>query len=125
MDDSKNGIRVTRREFEDAIANLYLCEIDEAAIQRRELDLTIDYRLGTGFPDDRREQLWQVRQHIEKYRLRMAVKWLAKAVAAKWRRRRGAQMAQVVIDEYAKVLTPDELIMYFGSDEVKNPSLPS
>lgn len=125
MDEEKHGIRLTRREFEDAIANLYQREADEEAIQRRELDLTIEYRLGTQFPADRREQLWQVHQRIEKYRLRLAAKWLAGVVVAKWRRRQGTRMAQVVINEYAKVLTPEELIMYFGSDEVGNPSLPS
>ena len=117
-------MRLTQQEFEESIANLYQTEYDESILQRRELELTIDHRLGTEFPIDRREQLWEVCQNIERSRLRFAVKWLTNVLTSRLRRRQSTKLAQVVIDEYAKVLTTQELIMYFGRDATENPSLP-
>jgi hypothetical protein len=126
----QHGPRLTLREYEGAIVSLYsglpltASEAELGRVRRRELDLTIDYRLGKDFPSERRELLWQVQQRIEKRRLQLAAYWLVGRFVPRWLHRRANRVAKFVVDEYAKVLTRDELQAYFGEDEVENPSLP-
>jgi hypothetical protein len=126
----KHGPRLTQKEYEQAIVSLYRdapqpgSPRDEAGIRRRELDLNIDYRLGTRFPPERREALWRVQQTLEKRRLRLAASWVASLFARQRTAGQAKRLASFVIQEYAKVLDADELARYFGEEEVANPGLP-
>jgi hypothetical protein len=119
---------LTQREYERAVVALQGTASahpgDDDFIRRRELDLNIDYRLGTAFPPDRREALWRIQQRVEQRRLRLAASWLAAMLTPRLLLGRANRIARFVVDEYAKVLTPDELEAYFGVDMVANPSLP-
>lgn len=116
------GARLTRREYELAVVDLHgnaqkaKSAPERELIQRRELDLTIDYRLGTEFPKDRREKLWQAQQKIEKRRLKNLAARAAGAIAPGWLYRQTNWLARFVVGEYAKVLTASELGAFFGED---------
>jgi hypothetical protein len=115
-----HGRRLTQREYEQAIVALYTSQPSAlepdavARVRRRELDLTIDHRLGTEFPSDRRDALWQIQQRIERKRLRLLASWLASLAVPRLIDKRANQVAQFVLDEYAQVLTPEEMRAYFG-----------
>jgi len=93
-------------------------------IRRRELDLLIDHRLGCRFPRDRRDALWQAQCHIEKKRVRLAFSSLTRALVPR-RFRHGVEgLAGFVVNEYAKVLDPDELTRFLDLEDGKPPGLP-
>lgn len=125
-----HGPRLTLREYERAIVDLHSGAApegrrgDEERIKRRELDLTIDFRLGTRFPAHRRAKLWRTQQLINKKHARFAASWVADFLMQHLLHRRANIIARFVVDQYAKVLTGDELEAYFGADEVRRPSLP-
>jgi hypothetical protein len=128
MDRSVNfGRRLTDAEYQSAIIALQEAlppmpthEQDEAT-RRAELDLAIDHRLGVDFPIARRERLWSIQLRIEKRRMRLAL-WLLLPMAL---RRRAQRLAVDVVSEYARVLNQAELEAFFGSDEARNPALPT
>jgi hypothetical protein len=130
MNELGHGVRLSQQEYERQITELYsgfppASSKEEAAhLRRRELDLTIDHRLGQNFPQDRREALWEIQQRVEKKRLRLGLYWFTQFISGRWLRKRADDVAKFVIDEYAKVLTKKELEAYFGRAEVQNPSLP-
>ncbi len=74
----------------------------------------IDHRLGVDFPSERREALWFVQRRVEARRGRLAAKWMLSLVVPRALDRRANRVAQFVLDEYAQVLTPDEMRAYFG-----------
>lgn len=124
-----HGRRLSQREYEVAIADLHshptAAKNDrDAYVRRRELDITIDFRLGINFPASRRDDLWRVQQSIEERRLKSTAMWIVGALTPK-RLFTGANgVAKFVVDQYATVLTAEELRAYFGSEEVRYPSLP-
>lgn len=126
----QHGRRLTRREYENEIVSLHSSrapapdKAEDERIHRQELDLTIDFRLGKSFPRDRREAMWRIQQRIEKKRVQLATRWLAGLLVPSWLHRRAEGVAKFVIDEYAQVLSREELEAYFGADEVEHPSLP-
>ena len=115
-----HGRRLTQREYEQAIVGLYTSQppapgrAGDANVRRRELDLTIDHRLGIDFPPDRRDALWRIQQRIERKRLKLAASWLASLVMPRVLDKRANRVAQFVLREYAQVLTPEEMQAYFG-----------
>lgn len=117
-----HGRRLTQREYERAIVGLHTepppapGRGDDEQVRRRELDLTIDHRLGLNFPPERREALWRIQQRVEKKRLKLAGWWLASLLVPRALEDRSNRVAQFVIDEYAQVLTPEEMQAYFGPD---------
>ena len=125
-----HGPRLTQRQYEQAVVALHSSagsghgRTTLETLGRRELDLTIDFRLGTGFPSDRRDQLWCAQRRIEKARLRLAASSLASFLKPRLLHTRANRVAQFVVDEYAKVLTEEEMKAYFGADEMQWPSLP-
>lgn len=129
-DDLGHGPRLTRQEYERRIVELYRGLPPSPSrrlqddTQRRELDLTIDYRLGRNFPQHRRENLWHIQQRIEKRRMSLLYHWLLRFLSPKRLNRGAERIAQFVVDEYAKELTPQELEAYFGQEEVQHPALP-
>jgi hypothetical protein len=128
--DIGHGPRLSQKEYERGIVELYSGlppspdKEQEARIRRRELDLTIDHRLGKDFPQARRDALWEVQQRVEKKRIRLTLYWLTRFVSDKLLYRRANKVARFAVDEYAKVLTPEELHAYFGKEEAEHPTLP-
>lgn len=128
--DLGHGTRLSPKEYERQIVALYVglpsspSKEEEIGIRRRELDLTIDHRLGQDFPKDRREALWNIQQRVEKKRLRLMFHWLLHFISYKPLYSRANKLAGYLVDEYAKVLTKDELHAYFNLEENERPTLP-
>ena len=128
--DLGHGARLSEREYETRIVELHaglppsLGTEEQKDISRRELDLTIDYRLGRDFPSERREALWNIQQRVEKKRLRLMLHWLLHFISYRWLYGRANKLAGYLVDEYAKVLTKDELQAFFGLGENEKPTLP-
>lgn len=128
--DLGHGTRLSAKEYERRIVALYAGlppspdKEEEISIRRRELDLTIDHRLGQDFPKDRREALWSIQQRVEKKRLRLMFQWLLHFISYRWVYSRANKLAGFLVDEYAKVLTKEELRAYFNLDEDERPTLP-
>jgi hypothetical protein len=124
------GPRLTQEEYQRKIAELYLnlssasAEDREQTIRRRELDLTIDHRLGCDFPQERRDALWAIQEQVEKRRFRLAFKYLFRRFFAKRVERDVQGLAHFLVEEYAKVLTPEELQQYFNLRPGEPPVLP-
>ncbi|MFA5826559.1 MAG: hypothetical protein WC825_11405 [Gallionellaceae bacterium] len=125
-----HGSRLSDREYEKRIVALHsglppsLTKEEETKLRRRELNLTIDHRLGQDFPQQRREALWAVQQRVEKKRFRLIFYWLFHFITYKWLYARANKLAEYLVDEYAKVLTKDELQAFFGLGENERPTLP-
>jgi hypothetical protein len=124
------GSRLTQQEYQRKIAELYLnsssvsAEDRKQAIRRRELDLTIDHRLGCDFPKERRDALWAIQEQVEKRRFRLAFKYLFRRFFVKRVERDAQGLAHFLVEEYAKVLTPEELQQYFNLRPGEPPVLP-
>ena len=125
-----HGRRLTPEEYQTKIAELYAkpspvpVEDGERAIRRRELDINIDHRLGCCFPKERRDALWAIQEQVEKRRFRLVFKYLFRRLFAKWLARDAQQLANFLVEEYAKVLTPEELQAFFGLSPGEKPVLP-
>lgn len=111
------GRKLTQQEFEQAVVDLYDHARSKRSgyegdhIRRRELNLTIDHRLGVDFPLGRRDALWRAQQQVEQERLRFAARTLLAPIVV----RLGAnRLAKLVLKQYAQVLTVDELRAFFG-----------
>lgn len=125
------GKRLTEDEYQKAITDLYQkpplsisAEAWEQKVRRREFDLTIDHRLGLNFPEDRRNELWKIQEKIDKQRYYLTFKYLFRKIFAKQIVRDVQGLAGVLVDEYAKILTPEELQQYFGLRPGERPVLP-
>lgn len=126
----QHGRRLSEKEYERRIVALHsglppspdreTCE----RIQRSELDLTIDFRLGVDFPRERREALWHIQRQIEGRRARLFIHWVLGLFSYRRLHGRATKLAKGVVDEYGKVLTRPELEAFFGQEEVESPSLP-
>ncbi len=68
--------------------------------------------------------LWAAQRKIDRRRLRLFAAYLFRHLFRRIFLKEKNWIAQCVVDEYAKVLTPSELEMFFGKREVENPSLP-
>jgi len=125
-----HGQRLTPEEYQRKITALYTqpspasSEAGERAIRRRELELNIDHRLGCLFPKERRDALWAIQEQVERRRFRLVFKYLFRRLFAKWLARDAQQLANFLVEEYAKVLTPEELQAFFGLSAGEKPVLP-
>ncbi|WP_460415295.1 hypothetical protein [Pseudomonas sp. microsymbiont 2] len=89
---------------------------DDTLVRRRELDLTIDHKLGVDFPGPRRERLWQIQQRVERKRLRLLAHSLLANLLPVIARRRANAIAGFVEQAYAQELDAQEMADYFGDD---------
>ena len=96
----------------------------EREVRRTELNLAIDHRLGRDFPIQKREALWEVQQRVEKKRVWLMLKYFVKKLLRRSIAQEAQGLAQYLVDEYAKVLTPSELERFFGKAEARSPALP-
>ncbi len=93
-------------------------------VRRQELNLVIDHRLGRAFPEERRAALWAVQQRIEKKRLRLGMKYLLRRFANRLLARDAQALAGYAADEYATVLSPEELKRFLDLRDGQPPVLP-
>ncbi|HEY2169268.1 MAG TPA: hypothetical protein VGJ30_06555 [Candidatus Angelobacter sp.] len=124
------GPRLTDAEYEKQIVSLYRnlppmpSPAQDAETRRQELNLAIDHRLGRTFPEERRSALWAAQQRVEKKRLRLAMKHLLHRLVTKLLARDAQSLAGYAAEEYAKVLSPEELRRFLDLREGEPPSLP-
>lgn len=124
------GPRLTDAEYEKRIVSLYRglppmpSPEQDQEIRRQELNLAIDHRLGRAFPEERRSALWAAQQRVEKKRLRLAMKYLLHRLVTKLLVRHAQSLAGYAAEEYAKVLSPEELRRFLDLKEGEPPSLP-
>lgn len=96
----------------------------ESRVRRQELDLSIDHRLGCAFPSERRELLWKIQERIERKRLWLAFRSLLSGIFSRPLVSGAQKLAEDLLREYAQVLTPEELEVYFNLRQGEQPSLP-
>lgn len=102
---------------------------EDREIRRKELNLAIDHRLGVKFPQNRRDQLWEVMEHVERRRLSLGLKYVFKKVLMRKAVSRGLVdkangLAGIMVDEFAKILNTQELYRFFQLKPGEQPSLP-
>lgn len=113
---SPHGRKLTQKEFENSIAKLFEGheEINTEEIERQELELTIDYRLGINFPQERREALWLVHKKVKNRRKYMLTQSLiANFLPPFLRHTIVSKLIDYMLSEYSKVLSPDEMNDFF------------
>ena len=124
------GPRLSGREYEKKIVELHSGmppspgREEEARVRRRELDLAVDHRLGKDFPKEKRDALWEIQQRVEKKRMHLVFRWLFHFISYKPLYKKANRLAGFLVDEYAKVLTKDEIVAFFDLKENEEPSLP-
>ena len=122
MGNVDHGPLLSDQEYEKRIFALYdavppMPSVDaERELRRRELDVLIDHRLGVRFPLERRAALWTAQEHIEKRRTRLGIETLARALLPQRLQPKTSRLARFAIQEYAKVLTSDELEQFLGDE---------
>lgn len=117
-----HGQKLTPAEYERAVVHLYQSAHgtggtaeDRRSLRRSELDLQIDHRLGVDFPQSRREEMWRVQEQAERRRLRvlarsLLLRLLPRSLAVS----RLSKLTDVLISEYSRVLTPEEMRDFLG-----------
>jgi hypothetical protein len=124
------GPRLSDEEYEKQIVGLYRSlppmpsSEQDRETRRQELNLAVDHRLGRAFPEERRAALWAVQQRIEKKRLRLGMKYLLRRFVSGLLARDAQSLAGYAADEYAKVLSPEELKRFLDLKEGERPTLP-
>jgi hypothetical protein len=120
--DLGHGPRLSGEEYDRRVVRIHEgrppvpSRDEDRELRRAELDLAIDHRLGRDFPAERREQLWQVAQDVERRRLRLIGKHLLGRLLR--RREPGPEkaanrLAGWMVDRYAEVLDERELEAFF------------
>jgi len=131
---SKYSPRLSEQEYEQGIAELYKQAAEgqlsaapqnpDNIIKEKEFQLTIDYRLGINFPAEKREALWKAKERAEMQKLRLIGKYF-KVSLKKRAFADGMQiMLERMMEEFSKVLTPDELNAFMALQEGEKPVLP-
>lgn len=85
-------------------------------VRRAELDLTIDYRLGTRFPASRREELWNIQELVERRRGRLVFRYLLSWLLPGAVERGAMSLARYLLAEYRGVLDQQEMEQFVGQD---------
>lgn len=130
QEELNHGPRLSDEEYEKKIIELHRgvppipTKDQERQVRRLELNLAIDHRLGRDFPREHREALWKIQQRVEKKRLWLALKYPLRRFFAKSLARDAQDLTGYLVDEYAKVLTKNELKQFFGLQDGQQPALP-
>lgn len=109
------GERINEREYRRRVLALYEgpqhsknTHQSATSLRRRELDLTIDHRLGADFPRERREALWKAQQRLHRRKLpTLMMSFISKAFGSQ--RPIEEPLYELVLREYGRVLSPSEL----------------
>lgn len=129
---NRHGYRLTGEEYEQKVIALFnahpyntATEEQDAQYRKAELNLQIDRRLGVDFPADRREELWQVAQKIEKGRLLMGFRIVASYIfggKADEKHMDGSAadadvLTKFLVKKYSAVLDKEELEQFLGPEQ--------
>ena len=124
------GRRLTDQNHAQLVRDLYMGspampskDLDRT-LRRKELDLSIDHRLGCDFPSDRREAMWKVAERVERKRGRLILRHLVRRIFPRSLANGANGLAGFMVDEYAKVLSPAELREFFDLEPGERPTLP-
>lgn len=109
-----HGPTISGEEYDERVVKLHtdrprFSVDDEIALQRAELSIMIDHRLGICFPYDRRDDLWDAQQSIQKRKGRLFLLILLRMVGFD-------RLSKIVWEEFSKVLDSDEMLDFFGED---------
>jgi hypothetical protein len=124
------GTRLTDAEYMRQIVELHrgrpavLPKEQTDDLERRELDLRIDYRLGRNFPADRRAALWVVQQRLGRQWLWPFVAHLLRGIVPRAAARTARFIARGTVDEYSKVLSESEIARFLDLGMGESPALP-
>lgn len=124
------GVKLSGEEYDKRVVALHenlpstLSREMERQLRREELEAMIDYRLGCNFPKEKRDLLWKVQERIEKKRTLLMFKYLFRHLFKKSFVQNAQNLTGYLVDEYAKVLSKEELEMFFGQNEAADPALP-
>ena len=124
------GTNLSGEEYDKRVVALHenlphaLSREMEKQLRREELEAMIDYRLGRNFPKEKRDLLWKVQERIEKKRTLLMLKYLFRHFFKKSFVQSAQNLAGYLVDEYATVLSKEELEMFFGKNEAADPALP-
>ena len=117
---ARHGHRLGLEEYERRIIALYSeaspkpSREERRRLERTELDLTIDYRLGTAFPSDRRDALFAVQSRVRRQWLRLLLRDLGGRLLPRSAVRVAPGIPGFMAAEYRKVLDQDELMSFLG-----------
>lgn len=111
-----HGATISGEEYDSAMIELhsnnvfqvYSKELDEF-LQRAELNITIDHRLGVFFPYDRRNELWEAQQNIQKRKFKLAFFIFLRLIGFD-------RLSKIVWEEFSNVLSSDEMLDFFGEE---------
>ena len=130
MQSPDHGPCLSLEEYEQRLVALYSdqppmpTDAQDQELRRRQLDLSVDYRLGRDFPLERRAALWEIAQRVEKKRLRLVFWHTARRLVPGRLAAKANGLAGFMVDEYAKVLSSDEIERYFDLPTGTRPALP-
>lgn len=108
--DPELGPRLTQAEYEHRIVALHTSrsampsKVQDIATRRAELDLLIDYKLGTHLPPQRRDALWQEQVRLDRnFPWRLIISFVLNPTSP------SSRMAKSQVRAFANVLSPQEL----------------
>lgn len=126
----KYGPTMSVQAYQDAITALYSAYEGKPAktkipetVLRKELDLTIDHRLGVFFPRERRNHLWLVQQRIADNYLRFGkwkaiMYWLVSFIRPQMLTAKLEELNEFAVQELESAFTKEELIAFAGGPEL-------
>jgi hypothetical protein len=109
------GFIMDRQDYEQRIAKLYSTSSampdrhEDLLIRRSELDLLIDYKLGESFPAERRDQMWEVKQRLDRWHWWYVVKGFVTSPTDP-----GAALARAHRASFIRVLSARELQQFLA-----------
>jgi hypothetical protein len=125
----KHGPTMSIEAYQEAIDNLYSEYADVRDIKvtdellRKELELTIDHRLGVFFPRERRNHLWLVQQRIATNYLKFGkykaiMYWLISFIRPQVLVTKLEELNSFAVQELESAFTKEELIAFAGGPEL-------
>ena len=125
----KHGPTMSFEAYQEAIDDLYAEFEDQPKLKvpeevlRKELELTIDHRLGVFFPRERRNHLWLVQQRIAANYLKFGkykaiMYWLISFVRPKVLVAKMDELNSFAVQELESAFTKEELIAFAGGPEL-------
>jgi hypothetical protein len=118
----KYGPTLSNEAYSKAVDELYAEVVDARPtpdILRKELELTIDNRLGVYFPRERRNHIWLVQERINaryanfgKWQARMY--WLISFVRPQILQAKIAELSEFTMSELESAFTKEELAAFAG-----------
>lgn len=125
-----HGKRLSAGEYERRVVVLqedlpsHPSRQDQRRLQRMELDLAIDHRLGEDFPEDKRDAIWEIRKSVRARRGRLLFRYLSSRLFQQSLESGSNDLANLLLSEYSTVLDEEELSAFFGGEHAANQDPP-